>query len=788
MRTSALSMCTAGLVVATLAGQTQDRQSVERPVAIAGRVVRASDGAPLPNVRISASDGSGELGRVATRSDADGEFTLLVRSGQVRLAARKTGYSTLTLDATPGTPVAIQLVPSVVVSGRVIDDRGDPVVGALVVAEEATAAGVRAPVLARAETDDLGEYRLSGLPAKSRFVVSALTIGTTNARDPQNPFVSLGPQPHRTFYFNAAERSEAHVLTVSSGEQIPSVDFVVPLNRSGYQLFSVYRQLPVVPPALAMRPRPVEPEVGRIHGYVRSTDGMALARAKVLLVSTTGQPIAMRDSRVVEAEVDGSFTSPELPAGTYHVRASKPGFSEIGATTDVSVLSSSATGRRVTVAANQRISVDVRLARWGTISGTVRDEYGDPIQGASVQLSAVRYQRGRRQLVVVSPTPSITDDRGSYRLFAVPPGAFVIGASVNDVRAADWPGYAPSYFPGTAFAGEARSVRLELSGQLTNVDIDLVPTRTYRVAGSMRNAAGMPTMGGAVRLVTSQRSGAAVAVTFDARVSEGGHFEFPNVVPGQFVVQIQPGRRTGSDEGEFGSLPVTVADSDVTNLQVQATAGSSVLGRIVLEGAPPAGWSATSLALRAIPTDLDQSPSSGWATADIAPGGTFALAGLHGPRRLTVSGLPPGWTLRAVRVGGVDVTDQPLAFGRKEDSLVGVQVMLTDRATSVRGTVIDAGRRPVAHGHAVIFAADRDRWYPQSRYVGTAPVNADGTFHIEGVPAGSFYVAAVSTLPEGDEAWQDPEWLDALTRYVVSVPLGDGEQRTLSPLTIADVP
>jgi hypothetical protein len=60
---------------------------------------------------------------------------------------------------------------------------------------------------------------------------------------------------------------------------------------------------------------------------------------------------------------------------------------------------------------------------------------------------------------------------------------------------------------------------------------------------------------------------------------------------------------------------------------------------------------------------------------------------------------------------------------------------------------------------------------------GTTTTGADGTFTIAGMPAGSYYAVAVSRLPaDGDDAWQDPEYLRALIPRAVSVTLRDGRQ------------
>src|SRR4029077_7010036 len=88
-------------------------------------------------------------------------------------------------------------------------------------------------------------------------------------------------------------------------------------------------------------------------------------------------------------------------------------------------------GRSVTVAAGEAIDpIDVPLPPLATLSGVVLDDNGAPLQGASVQLLAIRYEAGRRQLVSANVAARVTDDAGRYRLFGSAPGQYVVSSSV----------------------------------------------------------------------------------------------------------------------------------------------------------------------------------------------------------------------------------------------------------------------------------------------------------------------------------------------------------------------
>ena len=430
--------------------------------------------------------------------------------------------------------------------------------------------------------------------------------------------------------------------------------------------------------------------------------------------------------------------------------------------------------------AQLRDGLVITLVGLGVIAGRVLDELGDSVEGARVELLQVKYQDGRRRLIQADVAPRLTDDRGEYRLHDVPQGRYIVSASVGSVSSADVPGYTRSYFPSTPNLSEAQFISIADADRI-GVDIALARTRTALVSGHIFNALGEPSMGGRVELRPSARSASAlIGIKVGARLLPGGFFEFPNVPPGEYAVVAERNRSNPSAEGEYGSTIVNVVDADVTNLIVQMSAGSSIAGRFTFDTYDQTPRPARStIELSPAGVDPDQTPFS-VASAEIAEDWTFTMTGINGPRRLDLLRVPPEWMLKEVRTRGTDATDRTLMFGRKDQSLADVEVVLTDRVTNLRGRIVDDDGRPVVDAHVIVFSTDRGRWYPASRFtrvVGGAP---DGRYQLIGVPSGTYYVAAVARLPvEGDEAWQDPAFLDTLAARATTVTLGEGQRQAL---------
>jgi protocatechuate 3,4-dioxygenase beta subunit len=682
--------------------------------------------------------------------------------------------------ATTGDAIEIRLRRAGAISGRVLDDFGEPIISARVTAEAPSGSPSKLGTIVTTETDDRGEYRLTTLPSGS-YVVAVTTIATALIRGFNGNVIR--PNVQKAYYPGVSE-AEAESVSLQAAEDRTGIDFVVPSNLSGNQMFSAVAALPFNP--LARTPDRATRATGRVRGRVVDSDRHPLPYTQVVL-SSQGM-----EARVVHADSAGVFEFLELAAGTFQVGASKPAYFPVS-------VREPATPAIMLADDEKRDDIEITLRRWGTLTGRILDEYGDPMQGVGIQLLQVRYEGGRRRLVAAGNTPTawgaarVTDDLGAYRLFGLLPGQYIVSTTMGDISSPDMPGYARSYFPGTPTPGDAQYVAVG-PGDVAGIDLTLSRTHTARLSGQILNAAGKPTTGGMVSLMPSQRSISVASVRVGARLLDDGRFEFANVTPGQYVIQAYRGRQNSWIEGEFGALAVGVGDTDVADLLLQMSSGSSITGRFSFDTFDPSKQpSRSGIELSPIPVDPDFSPQSNFAGANIHPDGTFEIAGISGPRRLQLLRAPPGWALKEIRVKGVggteitDITERALPFGRKDQSLTGVEVVLTDRVSALVGTIRAENARPSPGASLIVFSADRAQWYPTSRFVRKTAAGSDGAFALTGLPSATYYAAAVAQLPpEGVDAWQDPEFLDALIPRASTVTITEGQQLSLNVRVTAD--
>jgi hypothetical protein len=785
MKTVVLGLVLVGAIAASAQVQSPPRAPIASAgiVVITGRVVTDSTGDPIRNARVALSPESQETPLVLT--DAAGAFRLTAPVGRYRVVANKTGYARA--EATPagaGQPVEVRLKKGAAIAGRVVDQRGEPVVGMQIAALTQQRTGKKTTTAATTSTDDLGEYRLAGL-SDGTFVVSVSTLTAVGSAN--NP----GAAPRTTYYPGTATLGEAQTLHLQPGDARLDVDIVVPEDRlTGMpaMLFANrFLPQPESSPPVGLSPgsMPRRP-TGSVRGRVVSIDGAPISLARVFLFASTRS-----DSRMATTDEGGRFEFEEVAAGTLLISVIKSGYIQVESGQAVKSFpmnraSTSPTandvqlGRRFELTASRTESVGLQMARWNTLSGTVTDEYGDPMQGVGVQVLQVQYEGGRRRLVSAGAS-RLTDDLGRYRLYGLTSGQYIVSAVVGQVSTADLPGYGRAYFPGTPNPAEAQYVFVGLAQDVTSVDIALSRMRTARVAGIVLGPSGEPTAPGSLTLAPSQRSLSVTNVPISARIAPDGMFAFPNVPPGEYVIQAYRGRVNDHAEGEFGAVFVSVDDADVTGVVVRTLSGSSVTGRFRFDvDAPATTPTLSDFELAAIPTDLDMSPNNP-ASAKIHSDWTFEVSGLNGPRRLQLVRTPPGFALEEIRVNGVDVTDRPLALGTRAQSMANVEVVVTDRVTELSGAIVNDRARSVGGAMVIVFSMDRQQWYPASRYLRRSSSSQDGAFTMTGLPAGSYFVSAVATIPTGTEdAWQDPEFLESLIPGASTISFTDRQKAALT--------
>jgi protocatechuate 3,4-dioxygenase beta subunit len=233
------------------------RQPKTGTARLRGRVLSVESGGPLrrAQVRITSPD----IGAKSAMTDAEGRYEFRdLPAGRFNLSANKAGYVTVQYGQTrpfeSGKPIDlgegqtldkadISMPRGSAISGRLVDEFGDPVVDAVVNALRSVWSGGRRrlqPTGRTAMTNDLGQFRIYGLSPGDYYVnatyrggdmgmeIAAMAAamgagGGAGGPVGSNPNSGYAP----TYFPGTANGSEAQKISVAVGQEAQNTDFAL---------------------------------------------------------------------------------------------------------------------------------------------------------------------------------------------------------------------------------------------------------------------------------------------------------------------------------------------------------------------------------------------------------------------------------------------------------------------------------------------------------------------------------------------------------------------------------
>ena len=430
----------------------------------------------------------------------------------------------------------------------------------------------------------------------------------------------------------------------------------------------------------------------------------------------------------------------------------------------------------LTVAAGQVLErIVVTLPRAAVISGRVVDESGNPL--AHVSVSAQEMLAGERRRMAPSPgSSSRTDDTGSFRIFGLRPGEYVLSAislplGMVPVGTGSMPfSPPPTYYPGTGSLAEAARIRLASGDEHGPISFVFNQVRLSTVRGIVIDANGQPASTVSVNIRTTETTGTGSMTIGGRTTSSDGTFEVPRVPSGQFILSVS---HYGPAGAQFGSIPLTVTD-DVEGILIRLQPGITLNGQVVFDGEPPVPL--PTMYVAAMPSRAGGANSSRvMPAADLS----FKLENLFGPMFIRTDG-PPGWYIKAVLLGGRDVAEQPVEFVSGGPPL---QVVVSKRTASLSGVVSTAAGVP-AESMVVLLSQDPATWQDGAATTRTVMTGSDGKYRLEGLRPGRFL--AVATIR--DDALimvTSGAYFEMLAKHGTPVTIDDGESKTLDLKRVA---
>jgi hypothetical protein len=534
------------------------------------------------------------------------------------------------------------------------------------------------------------------------------------------------------------------------------------------------------------RDTPAGTGTGVIRGRIIDTaTGRGLSRVEV----RAGPNAPEFPNRIVMTDGDGRYEIKGLPAETYMINVMKPNY--VRASWGAERVEGP--GKRIPLAEGQVLEkIDVRLTRAGVVTGTIVDEFGDPVTDVSVTAMRYQYVQGSRRLMP-SGRGSGTNDIGEFRVYGLSPGQYYISAtlrsfSVINTDTTDRSGYATTFYPGTGNVAEAQRLTIAPGQTVTGINLTLLPIQTVKVSGTATDAEGKPLAGGMILVMP--RLGTGVVGATASQVQPDGKFTISGLTPGDYSLRLN------IPTAEAAVADITVNGSDINDVELVVTKPSTIRGRVVFtESATPAAPPK--------PTAFDLGAMRDWALgqlvrspAKIKDDGTFEITLPRGhvlirgatagpaPAAAAPESAPPPWRLSRVMVNDVDVSDTGIDVPPNA-TIENVVVEMTNHSNEASGRVTDGDGNTVRDCFVIVFAQDPARWTVQTRYLSVARPWLDDLFHVR-LLRGDYYGVAMSDVETG--AWTDPEFLAQARERATKFSIADGEKKTIDlPLSPAPV-
>jgi protocatechuate 3,4-dioxygenase beta subunit len=509
-------------------------------------VIAADTGGPLRRARVTLNAPGLRESRAAT-TDVDGRWEFKnLPAGRFALSAGKPQYVTLEygqrIPTEAGRPIELaagqalerlefRLPRGSVISGHVVDDLGEPAASVRLQAFRLQYASGRrqlAPTGTFAMTDDLGRYRLAGLPPGIYYVGSGATLW---GGSPEDRGISFGD----TYYPGTLRPADAQPVPLRLGQERPGVDFGLQTVR-----------------------------LASLSGVVIDSAGAPVANSSVsMLQQRQGPTVAtvMSISDVARTTGDGRFTVRNIAPGDYSLYS-------IGSAPRLEV----ATERGsvpVSVAGEDIDGLVIALHKGSRVSGQIEFE-GDSRPPLTPAIRIYAFEPGGGQGMSMPGTSAVKDD-WSFEVAGVSPGQRlfrVTGLPATHVLKAVFVADQDVIDTLTPFDGKEGigGVRLVITDKVTSI------------AGGVTDDRGRPIQEYSVVAFASDpdKWGAGTRFILTARPDQHGRFALTGLPPGEYVVAALAYLERGdSEDPEFlasikaKATPVSLAEGEQRSLALR---------------------------------------------------------------------------------------------------------------------------------------------------------------------------------------------------------------------------
>jgi hypothetical protein len=532
---------------------------------------------------------------------------------------------------------------------------------------------------------------------------------------------------------------------------------------------------------------------GVIAGKVSRLDGSGgIPGVQVLLVGpATGPGLnAILSNPLMAAEIaegasfpqvtittgdDGRFSFKDLAPGLYTLRARREGYFGAALSGD-SVTSTVVTATVPLVAGEANAEISLTMARGVTISGRIRYPNGQPMVNVGVGAFQLAYNNGKP--VLSAANSKMTDDRGEYRLFWLPPGDYYVGVTPPRPSTTDGrpEAYAKTYYPAATDARTAQRLTVIDGVDLQNMDITVRPLGTSTVSGQVINAlsgggATQPSPFSMFYLLPRDPTlltDTTVPGLLDMRSDRTGRFELRGVPTGSY--DLLTTAQDGQGRAFPGRARIEVGPGNLENVVINIRPGVEVKARVRFDGqmisAQPVAQNpvlsqdpnllrvapspslvdrgsaapAIRLQLRSKENNAALFDSAAAFNASSDSEGSVVFPNVpESVYTVQVSGsVPANAYVADIREGGVSIYGSGLEITGERPGLI--EVILASGGSTVKGVARDAAGKPAINA-LIVLIPESSRRQNVALYKNVR-TGTDGAFTITAVPPGEYKLFA----------------------------------------------